>query len=139
MSQILENIYIAGVEETYRDEKLKANVTHFLNVASEVMISERVNHGYMKIAIEDDDYDSNIRDILPVCIAWLRKVIDEGGCVCIHCLEGKSRSVCICIGYLCVSLGISYDEAYEMIKKKRECIDVFPLYEKQLRDWIKTI
>lgn len=36
MSKILTNLYVAGVEETYKDEVLKSQVSHFLNVASEL-------------------------------------------------------------------------------------------------------
>ena len=136
MSQILENLYIASVEETFKDEKLKSSVTHFLNVASEIMITERVNHIYKKIAITDDDENNNITYILDDCIEWIHQVLQNGGIICIHCLEGKSRSVCVCIAYMCYYLNMKYEEAFNIIISKRNFIDIFPLYEKQLREYI---
>lgn len=134
MSKILDNLYVAGVEETFKDELLKASVTHFLNVASELDILDRVNHGYKKIAINDDDCQCDIRDILPDCIDYIARVHQNGCSVCVHCLEGKSRSVCVCIAYLCTKLEWNFKDAYDWVKKHRPCTDVFPLYLHQLQN-----
>lgn len=136
MTKILENIYVAGVEETYQDETLKSQVSHFLNVASEVMITCRVDHGYKKIGINDDDINSDIRSILSDCINWIDDIVSKGGSVCVHCLEGKSRSVCVCIAYLCCKQNWDFIKAYEWVKLQRPCIDIFPLYFQQLRMYI---
>lgn len=137
MSKVLEDLYVAGVEETYKDEALKSKVTHFLNVASEVEISDRVDHGYKKIAINDDDINCDIRSILLDCINYIDMVISHGGSVCVHCLEGKSRSVSVCIAYMCCKLGWDFDEALKWMKQQRPCIDIYPLYLQQLRTYIK--
>lgn len=139
MSKITENLYVAGVEETFKDETLKSRVTHFLNVASEVEINSRVDHEYKKISIDDDDMNSDIRSILLDCINWIDNVICNGGSVCVHCLEGKSRSVCVCIAYLCCKQSWTFDKAYEWMKLQRPCIDIFPLYLQQLRMYINDI
>jgi protein-tyrosine phosphatase len=137
MSKVLDNLYVAGVEETYKDEALKSNVTHFLNVASEVDIHERVDHGYKKIAINDDDINCDIRSILLDSINYIDGVNKEGGSVCVHCLEGKSRSVCVCIAYLCCKLNWDFDIACQWMKQQRPSLDIFPLYLQQLRMYIK--
>lgn len=137
MAKILDNLYVAGVEETYKEE-LKSKVTHFLNVASEIEIHERVDHGYKKIGINDDDIDCDIRTILLDCMEHIHNVLVEGGSICVHCLEGKSRSVCVCIAYMCCKLGWDFDEAYNYVKKQRPCIDIFPLYYEQLREYVEN-
>lgn len=136
MSKVIDNLYVAGVEETFKDEMLKLEVTHFLNVASELNIHERVEHGYKKIAINDDDINCDIRSILLDCVNHIDNIINDGGSVCVHCLEGKSRSVCVCIAYLCCKLEWDFDVAYKWIKTQRPFIDVFPLYLQQLRMYI---
>ena len=136
MSKGLDNLYVAGVEETYKDEALKSHVTHFLNVASEVDIHGRVDHGYKKIAINDDDINCDIRSILLDCVNYINDVVNDGGSVCVHCLEGKSRSVCVCIAYLCCKLDWDFDDACKWMKQQRPCIDIFPLYLQQLRMYI---
>lgn len=134
MSKVIDNLYVAGVEETYNIE-FKSKITHFLNVANEVNICERIDHVYKKIGINDDDFNSDIRDILDECLLYLRTVL-ENNTVCIHCLEGKSRSVCVCIAYLCLDKGMEYHDAYKLMKITRPQIDIFPLYEKQLIEYL---
>ena len=135
MSKILDNLYVAGLDETFKDESLKSHVTHFLNVASEIEISERIGHVYYKIGINDDDNKCDIRTILRQCIEWISKAIENGGIVCVHCLEGKSRSVCVCISYLCCSLGWDFDTPLNWLRSKRACIDIWPLYLDQLQEF----
>jgi protein-tyrosine phosphatase len=122
MSQILDNIYLAGFEETYTNEEMRSNITHILNVASEIMVTSRANHEYRKIAIHDDDCNSDIRDILPDCLSYIHAVVQHDGVICIHCLEGKSRSVCVCIAYMCCLLGWNIDDALRHIRERRPCI-----------------
>jgi protein-tyrosine phosphatase len=136
MSKILDTLFVASVEETYQ-EYIKTNASHILNVASELMIPGRVDHVYTKIGIPDDDPESDIRNILPACLEWIHDALENGGSVCVHCLEGKSRSVCVCIAYLCCKKKWSFRHAYNHIKQLRPCIDVFPLYFRQLEIFIE--
>jgi dual specificity phosphatase 12 len=137
MSMITEKLYVAGAEETYQDCDLKGRVTHFLNVASEVMINTRVDHGYKKIGINDDDLNCDIRSILIDAVSWIDGIIEnDKGVVCVHCLEGKSRSICICIAYLCLKLDWDFHEAVKWVKHQRPEMDIFPLYYDQLRMYI---
>ena len=136
MSKIIDNLYVAGAEETFKDECLKEQVSHFLNVASEVMISCRVNHGYKKIGIKDDDINSDIRSILLDSVNWIDDILTQGGSVCVHCLEGKSRSVCVCIAYLCCKQNWDFKEACDWVRMQRPQTDIYPLYFQQLKMYI---
>lgn len=138
MSKILDTLYVAGVQETFDDKQLTSNVTHMLNVANEVMISERIDHIYHKIGINDDDVYSDISTIILPCVEWIHDAIKGNGVVCVHCLEGKSRSVCICIAYMCCYHNMTFDNAIKDIKRVRPCIEIFPIYEQQLRNWVKN-
>jgi protein-tyrosine phosphatase len=40
----------------------------------------------------------------------------------VHCLAGVSRSVCLVMAYLIQHRGLTYDEAYTLIKSKREIV-----------------
>lgn len=139
MTKIIDNLYIASVEETYKDSCLKSSVTHILNVAGEIMINYRVDHIYKKLGINDDDKDDDIRAILPECIEWMNTAISQGGSVCVHCLEGKSRSVCVCIAFLCCKRGWSFDDAYELVRARRPWINVYPLYLEQLKSYLSQL
>ncbi|NBK25365.1 MAG: hypothetical protein EOM68_25500 [Spirochaetia bacterium] len=66
--------------------------------------------------------------ILSEAVAFIKCVIDEGGTVMVHCLEGKSRSVCVVIAYMTVVCNHSWDATMSYLLHIRQCIDVFPLY-----------
>lgn len=135
MSFITDHLCVASFDEAY-DDDVKTKVTHFLNVASEIMVSSRANHVYKKIGIADDDINSDIRSILTEAIEWIDKVMRDQGVVCVHCWEGKSRSVCVCIAYLCLKQNWSFLGALAHMKFVRPDIDIFPQYQQQLRMFI---
>lgn len=135
MSFITDNLCVASFDEAY-DDHVKNNVTHFLNVASEIMVSSRANHDYKKIGIADDDINSDIRSILPDAMNWIEQAITKRGIVCVHCWEGKSRSVIVCIAYLCIKENWDYNYTLNYIRGIRPEIDIYPPYLQQLRMYL---
>lgn len=137
MTQITSNLWVGSLDDAF-DPAIIKNVTHILNVASELEILPRLHHKYIKIAVNDDDKNTDITTILDECIDWITQAHNEdNGTVLVHCLEGKSRSVCVCLAYMCVRLGMSFQDALDLIKTKRPIIDIFPLYQRQLEDYLE--
>lgn len=128
MSVILDNLIVGSFEESFKSTH---EFTHVLNVASECNVVERVGRIYYKCAIEDDCASDDIRLIIPQCLDFIRKAHDGGGIVFVHCLEGKSRSVCIVLAYLVYVLDWSVNDALEHVRSKRD-IDIYPLYFDQV-------
>lgn len=137
MTQLCDNLWVGSLDDAY-DASIISNVTHILNVASELELLPRINHKYIKIAVNDDDMDTDICSIFNKCIAWITQAHNkDNGTVLVHCLEGKSRSVCVCLAYMCVIEGMSFQDALTLIKTKRPIIDIFPLYQRQLEDYLE--
>jgi protein-tyrosine phosphatase len=131
MSKILNNIYVGSLEDAYNYDII-CNVTHILNVADELILLNRVDHKYLKFGVNDDDEHEDITRIFDNCINWIDDAINVyGGSVLIHCLEGKSRSVCVCLSYMCIKCSFTIENALNHIKTARSCIDIFPLYLEQ--------
>jgi protein-tyrosine phosphatase len=86
----------------------------------------------MKCGVLDDDVDTNIAELFPITNDYIDRAIEDGGCVFVHCLEGKSRSICVCLAYMVGVLGYDFDETLERISKIRN-IDIFPLYLSQTK------
>lgn len=137
MSQILDNLFVGSLDDAYHSD-VPDKVTHILNVAEELHLLDRLNHVYKKIGVEDDDENEDITRIIMQCVEWIEDSVDCGGKVLVHCLEGKSRSVCVCIAYLCLSLGYTFQDAYNLVELKRPCIDVYPMYLQQLEEYIQV-
>lgn len=135
MSQIFKNLIVGSFEESFDSSILHSHgVSHILNVASELNVVERVNRKYMKCGILDDDINSNIADFFPITNNYIDRAIQDGGCVFVHCLEGKSRSICVCLAYMVCVLGYDFEKTLQMISKIRD-IDIFPLYLYQTKSY----
>lgn len=136
MSHIANGIFVGSFEDAY-DNSVISNVTHILNVAKEIMVTDRISHTYRKIAIDDDSHKEDIRTILKESIEFIDFALKSNGKILIHCWEGKSRSVCVCIAYLCVRQHMKFQDALNLMITKRPETDIFPLYLEQLASFCK--
>lgn len=141
MSLIIPNLLVGSVDEAFDQSLLHHfKVSSILNVASELNFKERVDLCYHKIGIDDDSFTSNIQDILPCCLAIMQNEIQkEGGTLLVHCLEGKSRSICVVLAYLVIYTHLDWDDGLSCIKEKRPLIDVFPLYLEQTKSYCESL
>jgi len=134
MTEIYKNIYVGSLEEAFNN-KIISKVGSILNVAKDLNIPERVDHNYLHLGINDDDPSENIIDIVEHCIDFITVNIKKG--VLIHCLEGKSRSICIALIYLNIWENKNIDYMIEEISQLRK-VDIYPLYLKQIKEYSKT-
>lgn len=132
MSKILSHLYVGTVEESFEDHKCEC----ILNVASELDLINRLNKDYKKISIADDDPNEDITKIIPECLEYIETNIKQNKKVFVHCLEGKSRSICIIIAYLCIKCYLTFDQAIELVKKRSSHYDPYPNYLNQVKDYI---
>lgn len=137
MSRVAAGLYVGGAEEAF-DPAVVSRVTHVLNVASELDVRSRVDLEYAHVGVEDDDPEGDIRVILDECVAWVGAAVDAGGAVLVHCMEGKSRSVCVCAAHLCVNLGYGLEAAMALIRERRPETDVYPRYARQLAEYVEA-
>jgi len=96
-----------------------AGITHILTVASGLNPVFPRQFTYKIIPIGDIS-DSNIRKYFFTCRKFIRKALEEGGAVLVHCLMGISRSATIVIAYLMMEQNISRDEAFSFVRSKRD-------------------
>lgn len=137
MSLIVDNLIVASFEESFDEDLLASHkVTHVLNVASECEVCNegRQNLIYAKHAIGDDDADASMIDILSACMSFL----DGANVTIVHCLEGKSRSVCVVLAYMCLRLGWQWDDALAHVRGVRPCISPFPKYLRETRAFVEV-
>jgi hypothetical protein len=67
---------------------------------------------------------------------WMNKFLTEtDGSVLVHCMAGISRSTSLIIYYLMKKYAMSYDEAYNFVKRARSIIQPNTGFEKQLRTY----
>lgn len=64
---------------------------------------------------------------------FIEKVKESKGTVLVHCNAGVSRSASVVIGYLIIVRGFSFEDAYNLVKNKRNCIRPNDGFLKQLK------
>lgn len=71
--------------------------------------------------------------ILDKCNEFLVSAKERGGRVLVHCNAGVSRSTSVVIGYLMLVNGMSFSDAYCLVKLKRSCCRPNDGFLKQLQ------
>ena len=131
MSKITDFLYVGSLDEAF-DSDVCDKVQSMLNVASELDLLPRLSHKYKKVPINDDDPAENIILHAPEAVEWIDSEIKQGRKVLVHCLEGRSRSVCICILYLILKQGYTYDNSVSLLQHAAKYYDPYPLYLEQI-------
>jgi len=90
---------------------------------------------YCHLPTADDDAPT--LDHLHQGVAFIRKVIADGGKVYIHCGGGIGRAPTMAAAYF-ISQGLKLDEAVGLIKKSRPFINIVPAQMVQLERFVAT-
>jgi protein-tyrosine phosphatase len=73
-----------------------------------------------RLPVRDFD-EQHLQQRLPECVAALRRLIDQGHTVYLHCTAGVNRSPTVAIAYLHWCLGWDLDTAVKHVVKRRKC------------------
>lgn len=93
-------------------------VTHVLNVAYGVPNPFPEQLIYKTLPILDIP-DTNIIAFLEECNDFIEQARDQNGVALVHCNAGVSRSASIVIGYLMTREGLSFRDAYDLVRSVR--------------------
>lgn len=77
-----------------------------------------------------------VEDVFETAFKCLDSCFDDAASnrrVLVHCNAGVSRSSSVVIGYLIKRMGYSFDDAFKLVKSKRECIQPNAGFIRQLK------
>lgn len=77
--------------------------------------------------------ETPLKPILEQAIEIIDSVRKRHGCILVHCNAGVSRSATICIGYLIRIECMTFDDAYQFVRLKRESARPNDGFLKQLK------
>jgi len=66
------------------------------------------------------------------CYQFISDGLEKGHKVLVHCMAGVSRSATIVISYLMIKNSITFEQAFDLVKKKRSFIKPNPGFTRQL-------
>ncbi|KAL4080540.1 protein-tyrosine phosphatase-like protein [Scleroderma citrinum] len=131
------SLFLGSLSATMDRELLARNrITHIVQVLDVpwLPISEKDGFRCLKIDILDKP-TADLRPHLEGACHYIANALSSGGNVLVHCQQGVSRSPAIVIAYLIHNLGMSYDQAYALVKWRRPCINPNPGFVAALRAW----
>jgi hypothetical protein len=117
ITEILPNLFLGPKPD---ELQIQMNgISAILNVAKEVHPIGKENVvDYLQLPLEDDS-DQPIGQHFDECNNFIRRNLESGGRVLVHCRMGVSRSATIVIAYLMASGFISYRKAFDHVKERR--------------------
>ena len=131
LSEIIPNIFISSKTIAENFNLLKKNgITSIINLASQVCESSK---GFNQLNIPmQDGGDDNLLSYIWDTTLMIDETLNNNGKILIHCLEGVSRSVSICIAYLILKFNYDYFKAFNLIRSKRRVASPHPKFIAQL-------
>src|SRR6266542_3616513 len=132
--------FIKKVKQVLSIEKdnVPSNINSEIINQIEDIDNEIIPPKYLRIDIADDP-SSNIYAHFRKCIDFIENTKSTNGSIYVHCQAGISRSVTIITAYLMFSQKISYKQALDLVKEKRQNAKPNRGFIEQLRKFEKEV
>ncbi|KAG6828986.1 hypothetical protein H0H92_006108 [Tricholoma furcatifolium] len=130
------SLYVGSLSAVDKDLLVQHNISHLVQVldAPWIPLSEKDGFSCHRIQILDQS-SVDLKPHLEAACNYIDRALRSGRNVLVHCQQGISRSPAIVIAYLIRNHGMSYDNAFALIKRQRACIKPNPGFVAALRDW----
>lgn len=135
-SQITPQIYIGSQHGLAGKRKLKRlGISGVVNMRSEFddNSNDLVLGKYCHLPTAE--FTSPTIEQLHEGVDFIRRMIEEGGNVYIHCTEGVSRAATLAVAYF-ISQGMALSDAVALIKKSRPFINILPVQMDRLKEFV---
>jgi len=128
MSKILPNLFLSSEkavnEENVKQNNIKANVDLSKLRVVERRIKDSKKIKCLIIDVNDDPKQAAIlQRNLSNIFKFIKNEINNNHNVVVNCQAGISRSATVVIGYIMHTQRLSYDQAYNIVKKRRPIIN----------------
>lgn len=119
-AKISEHLYLGSQDCCDLDVLDKYHIKHVLSLGIEAPVkSLNVTYKFIKML---DLNQTDLHKYLPDCVNFIDNSLSCKENVLVHCNAGVSRSASVVISYLILRQKLSFESAYEIVKKARPCI-----------------
>ncbi|XP_046872994.1 dual specificity protein phosphatase 5 [Hypomesus transpacificus] len=120
--EILPFLFLGSAYHASRQDYLSdLRITALLNVSRRDLRPAKGHYDYKWIPVEDS-HTADISSHFQEAIEFIDRVKMSGGKVLVHCEAGISRSPTICMAYIMRTERRQLEEAFDIIKQRRELI-----------------
>ncbi|CCW64435.1 unnamed protein product [Phytomonas sp. EM1] len=150
VSKITDFLYIGTWRDAADAGMLRArNIKYLLNVAKELEPGNGNGNGSGKGVVRSGAVDGvechsiammdcqhqDLNSCLDDAFAFMKKARTEKGRVLVYCRRGISRSAAIVIAYLMAMEGMSYQDAFELVRECRSCVSLNLAFHEKLLEF----
>jgi protein-tyrosine phosphatase len=141
-SQITPTLWLGGAPTYPRDYAalVEYGISAVVNIraerADETDFYDRHNITHVRYMVPDVSVPEP--EIIGQAVDWMKRQIDDGRTVLVHCAKGRGRSATLLAGYLMREEGMSFEEAGAIMKAKRSLTKLEPKHRRVLEDWLAT-
>eukprot|EP00347_Sterkiella_histriomuscorum_P012647 403367769 len=139
MNEILPNLYLSGMQPTYQLYYLQQQKIDSILTVADVLEPQFPDQFEYKIIEISDDIESNIHQHLDECVTFIRKRIDSGKTVLVHCAAGVSRSASVITAYVMTVKSLSRDDALAYVRTRRPAVHPNDGFMCQLLEYQKIL
>ena len=140
LSELAPGLFV-GSDIVARDlSKLRQHgITHIINCAANVCRNYfPSDFTYLHYFLKDTRTES-IECIFYNTLAFIQGALSAGGKVLVHCMQGVSRSVTVCLAYVIFTKKLSFEQVYSDAKDMRGICSPNTGFQVQLIWWFKRL
>lgn len=139
-SELYPGLYVGGDKVAKDIEILRKNgITHIINCAGNACGNYFPEHfTYMTLFLKDSKQES-IDCIFYQTIDFIEDARMKGGRVYVHCYQGVSRSVTVCLSYIIFKERQPFEEVLKKASQVRAIVQPNFGFEIQLKIWFKRL
>lgn len=135
-------LYLGSYSAFLEPTNLSQNaITSVVQVVDPTFMGEgHAHHGRKLDIYRLDILDSTSADLKPhleATVRWIDDRLRKGYNVLVHCQQGVSRSAAVVIAYLIYTHSMSYEAAFDFVRKRRACIKPNAGFVRALQEWEK--
>lgn len=129
----MDHLYLGSVGAAYNSQVLKnLQISHILTIC-ECLPPKFPSEFDYKVVPVTDEPSTRLNKYFEEATDFIKKVIEEGKNVLVHCFAGVSRSASIVIAYLMRFHSMDYNAAHKYVKARRPWINPNYGFQGQLR------
>ncbi|KAJ0180289.1 hypothetical protein K1T71_003693 [Dendrolimus kikuchii] len=125
---IMEHLYIGSQDCTSQEVLNEYNIKRVLSLG--IDIETNIGHKYVQCL---DLPETDVRPILEQSLPFIKEGIDNNENLLIHCNAGVSRTSTVAIAYLMHYEKMTFNDAYDLVKRKRPSTQPNTGFRKQLQ------